>query len=171
MQTVKIDRLLRISIGLLAVALIYVIYGAIHERVIGVGDSAPEFSIQADNGRTISVPDFGGKVLVLNFWASWCPPCVEETPSLSQFAQQYASKGVVVLAVSVDQDPSAYRNFLQRYKPAFLTVRDSKIHEEYGTFMYPESYIINPQGKVLQKIAAAADWTDPSVTSYINSLL
>ena len=106
MQTVKIDRFLRLGIGVLAVLMVYVIYAAIHERVVVAGDTAPDFSITADNGRTVSVPNFGGKLLLLNFWASWCGPCVEETPSLSKLAQDYASKGVVVLGVSVDKDPT-----------------------------------------------------------------
>ena len=72
--------------GLLMVVLVYVIYAAIHERVVVAGDDAPEFTVRTENGRTVSLPNFGGKVLVLNFWASWCPPCVQETPSLSAFA-------------------------------------------------------------------------------------
>src|SRR5690349_20203129 len=171
MKRSNIDRNRRVAIVLLLVTFVYTIYAAIHERVVVAGDTAPEFTITADNGRTVSVPNFGGKLLVLNFWASWCPPCVQETPSLSQFAQQYANKGVVVLAVSVDKDEKAYRGFLQKFKPAFLTARDAKIHEDYGTFMYPETYIIDTQGRVVRKIAEAADWTDPSVTRYIDSLL
>jgi thiol-disulfide isomerase/thioredoxin len=77
----------------------------------------------------VSLPNFGGKLLVLNFWATWCPPCVQETPSLSQFAATYANKGVVVLGVSVDKDEKAYRNFLQKFNPAFLYARDFKLHE------------------------------------------
>jgi thiol-disulfide isomerase/thioredoxin len=119
----------------------------------------------------VSVPNFGGKLLVLNFWASWCPPCVQETPSLSQFAQQFADKGVVVLAVSVDKDEKAYRAFLQRFRPSFLTARDFKVHEDYGTFMYPETYFINPEGKVIRKIAEAADWSDPQLQQFVSSLL
>src|SRR4051812_31278453 len=135
MKSVKIDRLLRAGIGILLVIFVYVIYAAIHERVVVAGDAAPDFTIQADNGKSVSVSNFGGKVLVLNFWASWCPPCVQETPSLSQFASQYASKGVVVLAISVDKDEKAYRGFLQKFHPTFLTARDFKVHEDYGTFM------------------------------------
>src|ERR1035441_8012469 len=143
MPTTNTDRLLRGGIVLLSAVLVYFIYSGIHERVVIAGDSAPEFSITADNGRTVTLPNFGGKLLVLNFWASWCGPCVDETPSLSKLAQDYASKGVVVLGVSVDKDPQAYRRFLQKYSPAFLTARELKIHEDYGTFMYPETYIID----------------------------
>jgi cytochrome c biogenesis protein CcmG/thiol:disulfide interchange protein DsbE len=171
MQSVKIDRALRVSILLLAVVFVYVIYAAIHERVVVAGDSAPGFTIATDNGQTVSIPNFGGKVLVLNFWATWCPPCVEETPSLSRFAEEYAGKGVVVLGVSVDKDEKAYRAFLQRFRPAFLTAREFKTHEDYGTFMYPETYVIDASGQVLHKYAEEVDWMSPEITSYINSLL
>jgi len=171
MESVKTDRLLRLAIGALVVALIYVIYAGIHQRVVVAGDSAPEFSVMADSGQTVSLPSFGGKVLVLNFWATWCPPCVQETPSLSQFATDYAKKGVVVLGVSVDKDLKAYQAFLQKFRPAFLTTRDAVIHEDYGTFMYPETYIIDAKGKVVKKIAEGADWNDPQLRQYIDSLL
>jgi cytochrome c biogenesis protein CcmG/thiol:disulfide interchange protein DsbE len=171
MKSVKIDRLLRLALGFLTVAFVYVIYAAIHERVVVAGDSAPEFTIQADNGRTVTVPNFGGKLLILNFWATWCPPCVQETPSLSQFAAQYAGKGVVVLGVSVDKDVKAYDAFLRKFNPAFLTARDSKIHEDYGTFMYPETYFIDAKGKVVKKIAEPADWMNPDLTQYVDTVL
>jgi peroxiredoxin len=171
MQNAKTDRLLRAAIVLLSGVLVFFIYSGIHERVVVAGDSAPEFTIKADNGRTVSLPNFGGKLLVLNFWATWCPPCVQETPSLSQFAAAYAPKGVVVLGVSVDKDEKAYRAFLQKYSPVFLTARELKLHEDYGTFMYPETYIIDSKGKVLQKLAEPADWMDPKMTQLIDSLL
>jgi thiol-disulfide isomerase/thioredoxin len=171
MERAKTDKLLRLGIGVLSIALVFAIYIGMHERVVVAGDPAPEFTIKADNGRTVGVPDFGGKVLVLNFWATWCPPCVEETPSLSQFAAAYANKGVVVLAVSVDRDEKAYRRFLDKFKPAFMTAREEKIHADYGTFMYPETYIIDAKGKVVEKYAEEVDWSSPKVTSLINSLL
>jgi thiol-disulfide isomerase/thioredoxin len=167
----RFDRLLRIGICLLLVALVYAIYAGIHQRVVVAGDEAPSFSIRTDNGRQVALPDFGGKLLVLNFWASWCPPCVQETPSLSQFAQQFRDKGVVVLALSVDKDKKAYQAFLNRFHPTFETALDSKVHEDYGTFMYPETYIIDAHGKVVKKIAEGADWSDPSLNQYIQSLL
>ena len=171
MQSSNTDRLLRGGIVLLAAILVFFIYSGIHERVVVAGDTAPDFTITADNGQTVSLTDFKGKLLVLNFWASWCPPCVQETPSLSQFAAAYAPKGVVVLGISVDKDEKAYRNFIQRFKPNFLTAREFKIHEDYGTFMYPETYIINSKGKVLHKLAEPVEWMDPRMTQLIDSLL
>src|SRR5580698_8824353 len=131
----KIDRLIRIAICALTVALVYAIYSGIHQRVVIAGDSALSFTITTDNGAVVALPKFNGKLLVLNFWASWCPPCVQETPSLSQLASEFGPKGLVVLAVSVDRDEKAYSAFLQKFHPAFLTVRDSKLHEQYGTYM------------------------------------
>jgi len=171
METVKINRFLRVGISLLAIALVYVIYAAIHEHIVEAGDTAPDFTVAADNGRSVSVSRFGGKLLVLNFWASWCQPCVEETPSLSAFSEQYAGKGVVVLAVSVDKDPEAYKKFVERFHPSFLTARDLKVHEDYGTFVYPESYVIDASGRVLRKYAEAKNWMDPQTLADINSLL
>ena len=168
----KTDRILRYLIGVLLCVFIYVIFVTLHERIIEVGDSAPEFSVTADNGRTVSLNSFGGKVLVLNFWATWCAPCIEELPSLDQFQREFAKSGVVVLGVSVDKDEKVYRTFLQRHAPAFLTARDSKIHEDYGTFIYPETYFIDANGKVLKKIVEPpANWLDPAITQYVNSLL
>jgi cytochrome c biogenesis protein CcmG, thiol:disulfide interchange protein DsbE len=179
MQRTKIDRLIRIAMCALTVALVYAIYSGIHESVVIAGDSAPSFTIATDNGSTVALPrswpweaaKFDGKLLVLNFWASWCQPCVDETPSLSQLASEFGPKGLVVLGVSVDRDEKAYNAFLQKFHPAFLTVRDSKLHEQYGTYMYPETYIISPDGKVLQKFAEEVDWNDPKITQYIASLL
>jgi cytochrome c biogenesis protein CcmG, thiol:disulfide interchange protein DsbE len=171
MQSVKTDRFLRVAIGLMVIALIYVLYGAIHEHVVVAGDKSPDFTITADNGRAISIPNFGGKLLVLNFWASWCQPCIEETPSLSAFSDQYKDKGVVVLGVSVDQNLDAYQKFVERFHPAFLVAHDRKLHEDFGTFIYPETYIIDSSGRVLRKYAEALNWMNSDTTSYINSLL
>jgi len=171
MKNTRTDKLLRAGIVLLVAVLVGAIYAGIHQHVVNAGDAAPEFAIQTDSGRTVTLPNFGGKILVLNFWASWCQPCVEETPSLSSFAAGYANKGVVVLGISVDKDQKAYDAFVQRFRPAFLTARESQLHAEYGTFMYPETYIIDGSGKVLQKIIEPVDWTSPKITGYIDSLL
>jgi cytochrome c biogenesis protein CcmG, thiol:disulfide interchange protein DsbE len=173
MRRVTLDSILKASIVLLLAAFVWVLYGSIHQRVIEQGDTAPNFTITADNGRTISASNFGGRLLVLNFWATWCAPCVEEVPSLNQFARDMAGSGVVVLGVSVDQNEKTYRNFLQRAHISFMTARDphAKISSDYGTFKYPESYVINSQGKVVLKVVGQANWTDPDMMRYVKTLL
>jgi cytochrome c biogenesis protein CcmG/thiol:disulfide interchange protein DsbE len=173
MSGVKTERILVIAIGLCLAVLAWSVYGTFHERIIAAGDTAPDFSITTDAGRTITRANFGGKLLVLNFWATWCPPCLEEMPSLNQFQKQFADQGVVVLAVSVDQNSQAYSQYLARLKPAFQTARDPEggISADYGTSKYPETYIIRPDGKVVEKIISNRDWMDPSMVNEIKSLL
>jgi len=167
------QRLLRLAIVALTFTFVVVIALTLRERIVTVGDSAPDFSIATDNGRTITTSSFGGKLLVLNFWATWCPPCVSETPSLSRFAAQMAPAGVVVLAISVDKDEKAYRAFLERMKPAFQVARDpqAKINADFGTFKYPETYVIDRNGKVLRKFISDQSWDSDNMISDIKSLL
>jgi cytochrome c biogenesis protein CcmG, thiol:disulfide interchange protein DsbE len=173
MSSGKIDRFLRIAIGLLMGVFVYVLYASIHERVVGVGDTAPDFTITATNGRTMSPTNFGGRLLVLNFWATWCPPCVQETPSLDQFQRALAGSGVVVFGISVDKDQNAYRSFLQRAQVSFLTARDpdNRINADFGTFKFPETYVINTKGDVVRKYIGPVNWADERVISDIRSLL
>src|ERR1039457_6726350 len=173
MHTVKIDQFLKAGIAVLLIVLVFVLYSSIHERIIGVGDSAPDFTITADNGQIITTASFGGRLLVLNFWATWCPACVEELPSLNQFAKEMAGSGVVVLGVSVDKNPKLYHDFLTRSHVSFTTARgpDAKISADYGTFIYPESYIIDSRGRVVQKIIGATNWTDGSMVNHVKSFL
>jgi cytochrome c biogenesis protein CcmG, thiol:disulfide interchange protein DsbE len=173
MHSVKIDQFLKAGIAVLLAILVFVLYNSIHERIIGVDDSAPDFTITADNGRIITPKNFGGRLLVLNFWATWCQPCVEEVPSLDEFSKEMANSGVVVLGVSMDTNPKLYHDFLSRSHVSFMTARDpeAKISQDYGTFKYPESYIIDSKGKVVQKIIGATNWTDGSMVNAVKSFL
>jgi len=116
--------------------------------------------------------DLRGKVVVLNFWATWCPPCVEEMPSLVQMQQRMGAKGVTVLAVSVDVDEGAYQRFLKNHKIELLTVRDpdQKSNNLYGTSKFPESYIIDRSGVVRRKFFGAVDWTQPEIVDFLSKL-
>jgi peroxiredoxin len=173
MATNKADIFLRISIGVLLAVLAGVIVGSLRETVVIVGDTAPDFEITTDSGKRITRADFGGRLLVLNFWATWCPPCVEEMPSLDEFQKRLASSGVVVLGISVDKSEPEYREFLRKSKISFLTARDPQaaISAEYGTFKYPETYVIDSQGRVLQKHIGARLWTDEKLIQQIQALL
>ena len=148
-------------------------FSGITGPAISVGDEAPAFALASDTGKSIQLQDFRGRFVVLNFWATWCPPCIDELPSLNRFQQAFAARGVVVLGVSVDEDAAAYRRFLERVGVGFLTVRDPqrKVSHTYGTYKYPESYFVDREGKVVQKIIGKADWTDPQMLDYMEQLL
>src|ERR1700751_449448 len=108
------------------------------------GKTANDFAFTLD-GKSARLSDLRGKVVVLNFWATWCPPCVGEMPSLVRLQQRMQNKGIQVLAVSIAADGSAYHKFLNNYKVDLLTVRDPghKSADLYGSFKWPETYIID----------------------------
>ena len=135
------------------------------------GSRAPEFAFTLD-GKPAKLADLRGKVVVLNFWATWCAPCVEEMPSLERLHQELASKGVVVLGVSVDEDAEAHDKFLRDRKITFPTFRDpsKKTPMSYETFMYPETYIIGADGRVARKIIGAQKWDGAEWTQYLVEL-
>ncbi|HVW83381.1 MAG TPA: TlpA disulfide reductase family protein, partial [Bryobacteraceae bacterium] len=141
------------ALALMLIAFCVALYTSLHETVINAGDRAPSFSITTDSGKTVTAREFGGKLLLLNFWATWCPPCIEEIPGLNEMARQLGPKGLVILGVSVDKDESAYKQFLARNPLAYLTARDpaENINLSYGTIQYPESYLIDQNGKVIEK--------------------
>ena len=161
------------SLVVLAGILVWVVAGTLEPPVVNAGDTAPKFSVVTEDGKTITPSNFGGKLLVLNFWASWCEPCIAETPTLNQFAQVFANKGVVVLGVSMDRNEKLYKEFLARYQIRFETSRDpdANISSSYGTFLFPDSYIIDPSGKVVEKIINAQNWMAPDFLDHIQKML
>jgi len=173
MKSEKLVVSIQAAAGLLAVLVCFLLADSLQERNVTVGDKAPKFTITTDKGRHISSADFGGKVLVVNFWATWCPPCIDELPSLQTMSQQLAPKGVVVLGVSVDRNEATYRRFVQQSRISFETARDpeANISANYGTFKYPETYVIDRDGRVRQKHIGPKDWLDPELVKSIESLL
>jgi cytochrome c biogenesis protein CcmG, thiol:disulfide interchange protein DsbE len=136
------------------------------------GNSADNFSAEIA-GKTEQLSDFKGKVVVLNFWASWCPPCVNETPSIIHLQQYIASRNGVVLGASIDEDSEAYSRFLKDYGINFPTFRDptKKISLHYGTSIIPETYIIDRHGKIARKIIGEQQWDSPEMLAYFDVLL
>jgi cytochrome c biogenesis protein CcmG/thiol:disulfide interchange protein DsbE len=134
-----------------------------------IGRPAPDFTI-TDDGRSLQLSSYRGKVVVLNFWASWCAPCIEEIPSLNQLQLQMPQ--LVVLGVSVDQDEDAYRRFLGRHRIDFTTIRDGQQHSNalYGTFVFPDTYVIDRSGQIRRKFINAQDWTSPEILDYLSHL-
>jgi cytochrome c biogenesis protein CcmG/thiol:disulfide interchange protein DsbE len=136
-----------------------------------IGSIAPDFTVQDDQNR-FTLGQFRGQVVVLNFWATWCAPCVEEVPSLVEMQHRMKGNGVTVLAVSVDVDEGAYRQFVKAHNVNLLTVRDpdQRSNGLYGTSKFPETYVIDRNGVMRRKFIGAVDWTEPEITEFLGKL-
>ena len=141
------------------------------------GKKAQDFPLEIA-GKPRHLADLKGKVVVLNFWATWCPPCVEETPALNHLEKYIESRNGVILGVAADEDPAVYEKFLREQGVVFLTYRDpstrdnhSPIALSYGTSMYPETYVIDRHGKIARKFIGFQHWDSPDMLAYFDSIL
>jgi cytochrome c biogenesis protein CcmG, thiol:disulfide interchange protein DsbE len=169
----KVDRIIEAGICAMLAVFVGTLYMSLHENVVKAGDKAPDFTLHADNGRTVTPHDFGGKLLLVNFWASYCVPCVEEMPALNEMSRELGPRGLVVLAVSSDKEESAYKQFLAKNPVSFMTVLDpgKDVQTNYGTILIPESYLIDSKGKVLEKFVSSQAWASPLMIDHVQSLL
>ena len=141
-------------------------------HAVDIGEKAPDFTLPTLSRGSVSLHSFGRQVVVLNFWATWCPPCVEETPGLEKFAEQMSQQGVTVLSVSVDEDGPALEAFANQQHLSFPILRDPDrtIAHHYGTFQFPETYIIDLDGRVAEKLIGPVDWQDPRIATFVREL-
>lgn len=148
--------------------------GGQRARIPQTGDPAPDFQLTTLDNRTVSLSGLRGKVVMVHFWATWCPPCVEELPALDRFARSLAGSDLEVLTISVDEGgPDVVREFMQRNKLALpvLLDPDKTAASRYGTFKFPETYLVDRQGIIRNKIIGAVDWGRPEAREIIEGLL
>ncbi len=135
---------------------------------------APVISVAAMDGSTVSLSSFKGKVVLLNFWATWCPPCREEIPSMMKLNERMAGKPFQMLCVSVDEGgKAAVQEFFASSGfslPAYLDLNGAGA-KTYGLTGVPESYLIDKKGVLVKKVIGGLDWNSPDVVSYIESLM
>ena len=138
-----------------------------HPSIIGA--RAPQFNV-SDGTRTVDLTSLRGRTVVLNFWATWCVPCIEEVPSLVALQQRMPQ--LTVIAISQDEDAGAYRQFLGANHVNFVTVRDpsARIPKMYGTIRIPETYVIDSRGVLRRKFVSAQNWTSPEILDYLGKV-
>jgi cytochrome c biogenesis protein CcmG, thiol:disulfide interchange protein DsbE len=137
------------------------------------GKKAEDFLVTVE-GRRARLSDLRGKVVVLNFWASYCGSCVEEMPDLNRLQERIRSRGGVVLGVSVDEDCQSFEHFLKEHPVAFQTTCEStnkKVSLDYGSSLIPETYIIDRQGRIVRKVIGPQRWDSAEMTEYFDSAL
>jgi len=138
------------------------------------GQKAPDFTLKDINGNPVSLSSFKGKVVLLNFWATWCPPCRAEIPSMNKLQQMLKNKGLVILAVSTDRAVVDVKDFLKKNPVTFTIVVDYNLSVSrslYKVFMMPTTFLIDKKGVIVEKYFGEQDWTDPEIIKEIEALL
>ncbi len=143
-------------------------------KIVGVADKAPEFSLPAVDGKPISLSGHRGQVVMVHFWATWCPPCVEEMPTLETLYRALRGKDFEVLAISADEDGAgAVTAFMRKNRLSLPVLFDpgGTVATSYGTFKLPETYIVDREGVVRYKEIGARDWSAPESAAIVKNII
>jgi cytochrome c biogenesis protein CcmG, thiol:disulfide interchange protein DsbE len=124
-----------------------------------VGDMAPEFSRPDLAGKPVRLADYHGKLVLLNFWASWCGPCLEEMPKFSGWQREYGAQGLQVIGVSMDDDSASARRLIARHPTAYpILIGDAELGESFGGVLgLPLTYLIDPKGRIVARYQGNGD--------------
>ena len=138
------------------------------------GKPAPDFSLPNLDGDTVRLSDYSGRVIMLNIWATWCPSCVEEMPSMEKLHQELSPEGLEIIAVSIDASGmDVVKPFMEEHKLTFTALMDpdGEIRRLYKITGIPESYIIDKQGVIVAKIIGSRDWGGTEAIRYFRKLI
>ncbi len=167
--------LVMLIVAIAAIVLFVIVKQAPREvKIIAEGDQAPEFRLSTLDGKQVSLSDFRGKVVMVHFWATWCPPCVEELPTIERLYRALQGTDFVLLAVSVDQGgPDAVVSFMKKHNLTIPVLLDpgAPVAHSYGTFKFPETYILDRSGVVRYKAIGPTDWSKPENIQAMKGLI
>lgn len=150
---------------------------------VGPGSEAPAFQARSLKGDTVGLASYDGSVVLLNVWATWCPPCRQEMPSMERLYQDYRDEGLRVVAVSIDapagetdafgREGGDLEAFAERFGLSFTILHDprGRIQEVYQTTGVPESFVIGKDGVIYKKVSGATEWDAPENRRLIERLL
>lgn len=138
-----------------------------------VGQVAPNFTLQDEAGNKVSLTDHRGKVVLVHFWATWCPTCLDEIPLLDQLQKQFSSSPFVLLAISEDESFEDIEKFRKKVPFDFPVYLDEmqKATDAYGTYRFPESYLVDKEGIIVKKFVGPQNWDQPIWRAKIHELL
>jgi len=141
-------------------------------RILKEAVDPPNFTLPLLNGGNTSLSAYKGKVVVLNFWATWCPPCRAEMPSMEIFYQRFKNNGLEILAVDVGEDAATVQQFIRNsYTFPILLDRDNKVNSLYGIEAIPTTFILDREGKIIGMIVGSIRWDNPKVIAAFDALL
>jgi peroxiredoxin len=142
--------------------------------IVNPQEEAPDFALPALSGEEIRLADFKDKVVLINFWATWCGPCRDEMPSMEQLWRRFKDRDFVILAISLDKgNKSQVNTFIRKLSLTYPVLLDPKEYasDRYKLFGLPTSYLIGRNGKITGKVAGPLDWASPKVAAVIEELL
>jgi peroxiredoxin len=133
----------------------------------------PDFTLPNPQGKKISLKDFRGKIVFLNFWASWCLPCRDEMPAMERLYQEFKDRNFVILAVNVKDRRQDALNFVKELKLTYPVVLDpdGNVGLLYGAWGLPTTYLIGPKGEGLARAWGPAEWYGPKARKLIEDLV
>ncbi|BCB95138.1 thiol:disulfide interchange protein [Dissulfurispira thermophila] len=135
---------------------------------------APDFALNDITGKKVKLSEFRGRVILLNFWATWCGPCKAEMPSLNNLYNEFKDKGFVVLAVSVDTSEKSVKSFIKDNKLSFPVLMDKNkavSFDDYGVLGLPTTFLIDKNGGIVEKIMGEREWDSPQIKERILKLI
>lgn len=136
------------------------------------GKKAPDLILRDINNRPFNLSSLRGRVVILNFWATWCPPCRAEMPSLNNLYRELRNRGLEVVAVSADRSDSAVRDYVSRNKLDFTVLidPDNRVSREFKVFSIPTTFLIDRNGIIIERFLGEEDWTSPEIKRKIKEL-
>lgn len=139
-------------------------------RAVAVGEKAPPLALPLLTGEMTPLDKWRGRVVVLNVWASWCPPCVREMPSLERLHRQ-GGEDFLVVGVSVDDERPKARALAERAEVTFPSLFDAggRRMQEWGTVKYPETWILSPDGAVVSRVVGEQEWDSPAIVEQLRA--
>ena len=138
------------------------------------GENAPNFTLKNLKGKDVSLSEFRGKFVLINFWATWCGPCKIEMPSLESLYQKFKNKNFAMLAISNDMfGETVVKPFVKAHKLSFPILLDQRLKasNQFGVVSLPSTFMIDPKGKIIGALYGAEDWTNPNNILYFENLL
>lgn len=134
---------------------------------------APDFTLKDLDGNQVSLRDFRGKVIFLNFWATWCPPCRLEMPTMERLHEEFGDQGLVILAINYRERPEEIKAFFQEHHLTFSALLDEKVEvfELYKAWSLPTTYLINRNGEIVGKVIGYRDWHRKEARALFHQLM
>jgi len=169
--------IVRFAAALLVIVVTALVFARLHEQKgygLKTGQTAPTFTLPLLQGGESSLESYRGKFVLVNFWATWCAPCVQEMPSLERLHQVLGPEGLVILGVSTDEDLVQLKRFVAEKGVTFPILRDpggTVASTSYRTTGYPETFLVSPAGRLEESFVGPARWDTPEAVAHFRERL